>query len=294
MRWKPVLLLGPLVPVSGCNLFQLASYNLINEPVTRHDERKLDRRLADESRATFQEVCRQFQGRTFTPEFADGFTDGYVDYLQHGGVPTPVAVPPVRYRRSNYMTPHGHALVRDYLAGFGYGAEVALATGQRQFLTVPVLLPEPAPDVPLAVTRLPAPPDTSADGPKPAPLIPDPVGPMKPAPEVPADPPPVPRPLGTPDPAKPADGAIPAVPPPNLPEPPADPLPVPSGTPPTGLPIIPKTEIPINIGVRPTAGTAPRLPVMPPVTLPSPADWPVRPPVADVPPPRPPVADPGR
>lgn len=277
MRWKPVLLLGPLVPVSGCNLFQLAAHNLINEPVTRRDERQLDRRLDAESRETFAEVCRQFPARTFTPEFADGFTDGYVDYLQHGGTPSPPAVPPLRYRRTAYFTPHGHALVKDYMVGFQYGAEVAAATGQRQFLTVPVLLPEQPPDVPLAVTRLPAPPETSTD----------PADPTTPAPPIG---PPAPVPLGNPVPAKPGDGAIPVVPPPN-------PVPDPLGPPPPAdpPPAVPKAEAPVSIEVRPTAGTTRPLPVMLPVTLPPAAALsPVRPPVADLPPPLPPAADPGR
>ncbi len=286
MRWKPVLLLGPLVPVSGCNLLALAGHNLINEPVSQHDERKLVRRLDAESRETFQQVCRQFPACTFTPEFADGFTDGYVDYLEHGGTPSPPAVPPLRYRRSNYLTPHGHALVRDYLVGFQYGAEVAVATGQRQFLTVPVLLPEQSPDVPLAVTRLPAPPETSTDS----------VAPAKPAP-VPATPavPPPPAPLGNPVPAKPGDGAIPA-------RPPTEPTPDPLGPPPTVPPVIlppvppvvPKTELPVSTEVRPTGGSSRPLPVMPPVMLPPAGESAARPPVAEMPPPRPPAADPGR
>ena len=52
--------------------------------------------------------------------------------LDNGGTTQPPVVPPLRYRRSQYLTPNGHARVRDYLTGFKYGAEVACATGRRQ------------------------------------------------------------------------------------------------------------------------------------------------------------------
>ena len=47
-----------------------------------------------------------------------------------------------------------------------FRAEVAAATGKRQFLTVPILLPENQPqEPPLNVTRYPTPPETSTDVP---------------------------------------------------------------------------------------------------------------------------------
>ena len=178
MRWKAVLLIGSLTPLTGCNLAYYAGHNLVNEPVERLDEHKLTSRLKAESRTVWRDICRQFSGRTFTPEFADGFTDGYADHLENGGTPSPPAVPPLRYRRANYLTPQGHPLIRDYMIGFQYGAEVASATGKRQFLTVPILLPEnQAQEPPLNVSRYPTPPETSTDVPgsvKPATPIPTP------------------------------------------------------------------------------------------------------------------------
>ena len=53
------------------------------------------------------------------------------------------AVPPAKYtRHKNYFTENGQCLVKEYFLGFKYGQEIAIATGQRQLLTVPVLLPQ--------------------------------------------------------------------------------------------------------------------------------------------------------
>ena len=112
------------------NLFDLrAAYR------TEHDLRK-------EARAAWQTVRHQFPQRTFTGEFRDGFLDGYVDYLDRTGAAQPPAVPPIKSHvcDKKYFTPEGQCLVRDYYLGFKYGADVAVASGHRQYRSVPVLL----------------------------------------------------------------------------------------------------------------------------------------------------------
>ena len=262
MRGKVLMLVTGAFPLaaSGCNLAYYASHNLVNEPITRADEHKLTSRLKTESRVVWRDICRQFPARTFTPEFADGFTDGYADHLENGGPPGPPIVPPLRYRRANYLTPEGHALIRDYLIGFQYGQEVAVATGKRNFLTVPVLLKDAPPETPLNVIRYATPPKTSTDGP----LVPSdtPLPPPKP---VEAAKPGLPD-LGNPIPAKPGDGVKPE-PKPLLPAIPGLPT-VPDG----GVPKLelPRSELP-KVGVPtvevPKVGV-PALPVSRPTTAP--------------------------
>ena len=248
MRLRSVLLIGPVLPLAGCNLFRLAGHNVANEVITRHDERKFDHRLDNEARCVWKDVCRQYPARTFTPEFADGFTDGYVDYLDVGGTPRPPTVPPLRYRRSSYLTPHGHALVKDYLVGFQYGAEVAVATGKREFLTVPVLLSEPQPEAPLTARRLPAPPEASLDPPASVPMV-----------TVPSAPPTVAVPNPTPVPSAPPSGGLPPVPP--IPTPPADePRKVSSEFP----PLMPMPKLPPPGALPPAEPTPPLPPVADP------------------------------
>ena len=88
--------------------------------------------------------------------YRDGFIDGYVDYLDRGGNGSLPAVPPAKYtRHKKYFTENGQCLAKEYFLGFKHGQEVAIATGRRQFLTVPVLLPQPQP-VPPAFNVQPA------------------------------------------------------------------------------------------------------------------------------------------
>ena len=235
MRWKSVLGLVAVLPVgSGCNLAYYAGHNLVNEPIARADEHKLSGRIRAEAHAAWRCVRRQEPNRTFTPEFADGFLDGYADLLEVGGNPAPPAVPPVRYRRADSLTPAGQALTREYLLGAQCGAEAAAASGRRQTLTVPVLLAAPAADAPDFVTPYTAPPvGPAAPGvvaPPPPPEIdssalplPRPFVPTLPKVEVPVptQPPPPPgrllQPVNTPatSPDVPLDWAIPEVAPPE-------------------------------------------------------------------------------
>ncbi|MGL6075489.1 MAG: hypothetical protein ACRC8S_15150 [Fimbriiglobus sp.] len=265
MRWKLSLLGLSVAPfLSGCNLFYYAGHNAINEPITRLDEHKVSTRLTAEARKVWKEVCKQFPAKTFTPEFADGFTDGYADHMENGGPAVPPTIPPLRYRRSSYLTPHGHALIRDYMVGFQYGAEVAIATGKRQFLTVPVLLPEQTQETILDVKQFPAPPETSTDKPK--------TDGAKPA-EKPMPNPmglPAPKPLdnlGAPVPPKQDEGAVPknpAITPPATPPTAAPTLPINPGPPGSALPNTPAPKAPIPMPEVPKVD-------VPKVNLPQPA-----------------------
>jgi hypothetical protein len=321
MGWKSVTCVGLLALLTGCNLAYYAGHNLANEAVSRADEHKLQGRLQAEAKACWKEVCRQYPARTFSPEFADGFLDGYADYLDHGGEPKPPAMPPLKYRRTKYLTPEGHARVRDYFCGFKYGADVAAATGHRQFLVVPILLPEARPEPPLNIVRLPAPPDPDAPDPVPAsdPKAPAPQPLTPPAAPAPTTPPARPTESPAPPPATVPEVTTPPVPTKPDPQPltppvpvrPADPLPpasppapkinaVPPAGPGTGLPAIdlPFTD-PTSIlkpsggigggGVIPAAVPAP----LPAVELPPPPAEPPPPvPAVSVPPPPVPAAAP--
>lgn len=281
MRLRSVLLIGPCLPLVGCNQFQLAGHNLANETISFGDERKFDHRLESEARCVWQDVCRQYPARTFTPEFADGFTDGYVDYLDVGGTPQPPAIPPLRYRRSSYLSPHGRSLVNDYLVGFQYGVEVAVATGKREFLTVPVLLGEVPPSGPLNVTRLPAPPEASLDP------VSSPTNGAVP-------------PVGVP--IAPAVPVAPAIMGPPTPPPSVEPVPVPM-VPRTPMPVPPRTptpSVPSPAPVPPPPGDSsegqvpPSKITTPLEALPAGLSRVVLPPVAEPPAGLPPVPDPIR
>ena len=175
MRWKRVVWLGCLAPVlGGCHSAYHPPHDLVADAHVAHSESQIERHIHRNAREAWLAVRCQYPGRAFTAEFADGFVDGYTDYLDRGGDGQPPAVPPPRYtRHPKYFTPEGHALIQDYFLGFKYGTDVAVATGQRQYLTVPVLIPEPTTDAVVAVPAVPAgpaiPPSKSSDSPAPLP-----------------------------------------------------------------------------------------------------------------------------
>src|SRR5207302_3944896 len=120
-----------------CNIAYYAAHNLVNEPKEACDQFSRTHHLRKEAKAAWAEVRKQYPRKAFTAEFREGFIDGYSDYLDRGGMGLPPAVPPKRYTRNDYLTPEGQELIKDYFLGFKYGIDVAIASGQRQFLTVP-------------------------------------------------------------------------------------------------------------------------------------------------------------
>jgi hypothetical protein len=225
MSWKAVLIAASIAPLAGCRLYENAARNIINEPIEYVDEIKISHEARRSAERVWAELCAANPERTFTKDYANGFKDGYADYLDNGGPGVPPALPPRYYRRSHYLNPEGHALIRDWFSGFQQGIDIAKETGNRGWLTVPVLLPEPAKNPVLDVKQIPS--EECAPGrdprkpnvdklPKPRPA--DPMTGL-PAPERPTEPKSVPLPAPTP------------VIPPPLPAPAPAPAPVPTPTP---------------------------------------------------------------
>ena len=175
MRWTRVAWTVWLAPIflGGCHTVYHPHHDHLAELGVAHSEQEIARVIQRKAREAWHIVRCEFPRRIFTPEFRDGFIDGYSDYLDRGGDAQPPAVPPLRYTQNKkYFTPEGHVLIRDYFLGFKYGTEVAVATGQRQFLTVPVLIPEKVELMPSGpVDHTPTPPAISeSDRPVPQPL----------------------------------------------------------------------------------------------------------------------------
>lgn len=251
MRWKQVGLAGLLAPaLGGCHSYHCGAHHLVPESLAISSEAAITHDLRRDARSAWREVRCQFPRKVFTEEFRDGFLDGYTDYLDRGGDASLPAVPPARYTgNKKYYSPEGHARMKDYFLGFQYGMDVAVATGCRQFLTVPVLVPEKSPPPGFAVgpvgdsVGVPV----VVPGPNPAPQVVIPTEPMPrplPGPATGPRPMPVPIPapkLGSPDPNGSKFGPIgpgglrPANPDETLPRP-NPPLPIPIPIPPTAGP----------------------------------------------------------
>src|SRR5262245_16647086 len=158
MGWKSLAWAGCLAPVlAGCVSTRHSTCPVTHEVLLAHAQRGIEHDLRKDARTAWQCVRVQYPRRAFTDEFHDGFLDGFVDYLDRGGDAHPPAVPPLKFVRSKkYFTPEGQCLIRDYYLGFKYGSDVAIATGRRQFLTIPLLLPDGSVECPpAAVTPVP-------------------------------------------------------------------------------------------------------------------------------------------
>ncbi|QVL31162.1 hypothetical protein KIH39_20275 [Telmatocola sphagniphila] len=134
-------LLAGLPAASGCSLYQSGLYNLGNEPKMTWSSHHLTHDIQKQARITWGEYVQAHPGECFSRYFEDGFLDGYVDYLDNGGTGEPPAMPPQRYRKNKFMTPEGYSAIEDYFAGFRLGSRIAIASGIRDTLVVPILIP---------------------------------------------------------------------------------------------------------------------------------------------------------
>ena len=99
--------------------------------------------------------------QTVPKEYAQGFKDGFVDYLQFGGSGQPPYVPPKRFWGPHYRTPEGYQANENWFAGFHLGTAMAQQSGYRKWVTLPsapptalpppVLPPAPVQPVPVPV-----------------------------------------------------------------------------------------------------------------------------------------------
>ena len=196
MRWKRIGLAGLVAPaLAGCHVCGPAAHDRLTEKLTVSGEAALTHELRQDAKVAWREVRTQFPRRMFSPEFRDGFLDGYTDYLDRGGGATLPAVPPAYLTRNKkYYSPEGQARLKDYFRGFQYGMDVAVATGCRQFLTVPVVLAE-KPAGPPAFAALPGGVPVTVIAPErppavvvpaePKPAVPNQLNTPRPAPDVP-------------------------------------------------------------------------------------------------------------
>jgi hypothetical protein len=182
-----VAIAGALWPAAaGCNIAHNAARNIINEPHVVGTQVGIRHELRKEARAAWETSRFDCPEHAESAAFRDGFIDGYVDYLDRGGNASLPAVPPAKYtRHKEYFTENGQCLVKEYFLGFKLGQEVAIATGRRQLLTVPVLLPQ-EPTGPPALTVNPI-----GSEPPPAMIPPRPLDGVEPTAGAPSDVPPV-------------------------------------------------------------------------------------------------------
>lgn len=142
-RTTPLLLVAvalSLLSTTGCGLSKQLYTNLITDPlqwdrysdgVARHVR---DKSLAEDA---WDEVCNR-DGDVYSRHYKRGFFDGFQDYLNLGGTGDPPTLPPRSYWRIYYQNPEGHEAIQDWFEGFRHGANIARASGVRDFVTLPL------------------------------------------------------------------------------------------------------------------------------------------------------------
>jgi hypothetical protein len=186
MRVWPLLCFLALACLnSGCSWAYYSAQNLIETPlrVVNHcNELHHFHQIACAAWKHVQEADPQLK---YSADYAAGFIDGYVDFLDAGGLGNPPAAPPERYLFEHYhQSPEGVQAIEDWFAGFRHGAAMARESGLRQLVVVPIALPPRKSDgeyTPLAVPPgQQAAPASQESLPTPRPLPPEPAAPVPP------------------------------------------------------------------------------------------------------------------
>jgi hypothetical protein len=139
-----LLLFGLSVLCSGCALIEDSCRNFCVAaccPFETHQELARNRLWAENAWA---KACTTGGPRGFSEDYAQGFKDGYAEYLYRGGDGEPPLLAPKRYRHVQYQTPQGYMAVEEWFAGYRHGTAVARDTGARRWITGPTgWLPDP-------------------------------------------------------------------------------------------------------------------------------------------------------
>ena len=133
---------------SGCSLFDNFIHTTVVEPLhyARHlDETASKKHFRGFARSAFEVVraharadLGDYECEPFSADYQLGFEDGFVDFLDAGGLGSPPTLPPRRYWKAKYQTPHGQGAVTDWFSGYERGAAAAQESGWRQLVLVPV------------------------------------------------------------------------------------------------------------------------------------------------------------
>lgn len=172
---------------TGCQLASNAVHNFAYEAKLTTAELEEHCRYEKLARAAWNDVCAD-EHTSYSRDYAAGFKDGFVDFLQFGGTGGAPYVPPQQYWSAHYRTPDGYQAVQDWFAGFRHGVTAAQQSGYRHYATMPSAHTTEAGVSPQMDPVMPAP------LPQPAHTI-EPVPPPQPAHTIEPVPPPQPAPV---------------------------------------------------------------------------------------------------
>lgn len=99
-----------------------------------HQTRKLHRQLA---RQAWQDLEPQLPQAAASPDYGDGFCEGFADFLDYGGNGLPPVLPPREYWQVDERAPDGQQAAQLWLRGFADGSAAARRSGLRVATSVP-------------------------------------------------------------------------------------------------------------------------------------------------------------
>lgn len=144
---KIILIL--VLNLAGCSYLEHSVQNLVSAPVDTLQECLFRMRIRRIARSAWRRICSK-EGAVYSSQFARGFEDGFVDYVDRGGTGE-AATPPVHLQREGLRSLAAQQAIEEWYAGFRLGAATAKDTGLRERILVPIGLP-PRPDSELTVT----------------------------------------------------------------------------------------------------------------------------------------------
>lgn len=122
----------------GCQLIHDGTRNLIVESAAEYTlecgEFKRNQTLAEQA---WHQVQQGGDHQISSADYAIGFKQGFIDYLNAGGNGEAPPVPPRYYWGLRYETPQGYRSIQDWYAGFAHGSAAAHDSGYRQFVVIP-------------------------------------------------------------------------------------------------------------------------------------------------------------
>jgi len=149
MSFKRVLLTAwILLHVSvhaGCGVLREVKHRVFvdqlafNEPVNEFATHFRDRKLA---RCAWRDFEQNNAETDYSCHFERGFKQGFIDHIELGATDPPL-LPPRKYWKVCYETAEGHEAINDWFGGYRTGITESAETGFRQFITIPVSIPNP-------------------------------------------------------------------------------------------------------------------------------------------------------
>ena len=108
----------------GCSIVKETTQNVITRPMAYcfyKDNHDTDKRASELAEEAWGDIARGSDPTTFSPDYADGFQDGFAEFLDYGGPGSPPPVPPRKYWKIKYQSVTGHQAIEEWYAGYAQG-----------------------------------------------------------------------------------------------------------------------------------------------------------------------------